>query len=640
VKKLTEDQIKNFIAEPQSRQLNVSFDKAEDVERENMIIWMTVSSDAPYKRFFGYESLIHSKDAIDLSRVEAGAAFRDSHDGDQLAVSIGHKFIKGEDGFKKLKLGLRFSKHNPRAVMVFNEIVDEIRKNCSIRYSVQEMVLAKETEDELYYNVTKWELIHAATVPDPADYFVGFGRGLDATDPEKLLQLINEANKNHELKLRLITNKPEGETMKDPAAPGAVDNVVQIKEARDIESKRVMSIIKLARDFQTEVPSTVDLQKEATAFIEGEKSSDEFSNFILSQVKTKAATQTPLGNADEADDKDLINYSIIRAIEAGKYIRGGVSPDRLPKDFKTEIGLSRSLEKKTGLKAKGIFIPNQIMKSQRDMLTTGQGQHFIATDLLSGQLIEPLRNKMVTTRMGATYLEGLHGDVSIPKLTGSATFSWRSTETTTITDTTPTTGVLSLTPKFGSAAVDISDALLVQSSVDVEALIRKDLNLVKAIGIDLAALFGTGADGQPAGLAGTSGIGSVDIASMDWAAAVEFESDIDSGNAMESALNFATTPSVRGTLKSRAKETGYPNYIVSENNMMNGYPVFTSNQITANNILFGNWEHLIIAEWGLTDLIVDPYTGARSGLIQLTLKVMVDIGVRYAAAFSKGANFS
>jgi len=638
-KKLTEEQIRSLAGEPQSRSLAVSFNKEEDVDKENMTIWMTVSSDVPYRRSFGYESLVHSKEAVDLSRVKAGAAYRDSHDGDQLAVSIGHKFVKDGD-VNKLKLGLKFSKHNPRAVMVFNETVDEIRKNCSIRYNIMEMVLAKETEEDYYYDVTKWELIHAATVPDPADYQVGFGRNADATNPEKLLELIRQAH-NPELKLQLITNN-KGENMPPSENNAGTEEVaVQIKNARDAESKRIREIRKVARDFQSEVGPNVDLDKEATLYEEDpDKTADQFKNLVLSKIKEKAATQTPLGNADEADEKDLRDYSIINAINASILVKSGTNPDRLSREYKTEIGLSKMIAEKTGRPARGIYIPNQVLKQQRDMVTTGQGAHFIATDLLSGQLIEPLRNKMVTTRMGATYLEGLSGDVSIPKLTGSATFSWRSTETTTITDTTPTTGSLSLTPKFGSAAVDISDALLVQSSPDVEALIKKDINLVKAIGIDLAAIHGTGSGGQPTGLAGTAGIGSVDISSMNWAAAVEFESDIDSGNAMEGALNFVTTPTVRGTLKSRAKEEGYPNYIVNENNMMNGYPVMTSNQITADNILFGNWEHLIIAEWGLTDLIVDPYTGARSGLIQLTIKVMIDIGVRYAAAFSKGANFT
>ena len=51
-------------------------------------------------------------------------------------------------------------------------------------------------------------------------------------------------------------------------------------------------------------------------------------------------------------------------------------------------------------------------------------------------------------------------------------------------------------------------------------------------------------------------------------------------------------------------------------------------------IIFGNFNDLIIGQWGGTDILVDPYTGSGSGTIRVVVFADVDVAVRHAESFS------
>ena len=50
-------------------------------------------------------------------------------------------------------------------------------------------------------------------------------------------------------------------------------------------------------------------------------------------------------------------------------------------------------------------------------------------------------------------------------------------------------------------------------------------------------------------------------------------------------------------------------------------------------MIFGNWEELIIAQWGGIDLIVDPYTLKNKGMVELTVNSYWDIALMHLASF-------
>ena len=83
--------------------------------------------------------------------------------------------------------------------------------------------------------------------------------------------------------------------------------------------------------------------------------------------------------------------------------------------------------------------------------------------------------------------------------------AWIASEGGAATESEMTIGNVSLSPKTLGAFTDVTRQLLIQSSLDVENLIRDDLTKAMATAIDKAGLEGTGASGEPTGIEATSG---------------------------------------------------------------------------------------------------------------------------------------
>ncbi len=349
-------------------------------------------------------------------------------------------------------------------------------------------------------------------------------------------------------------------------------------------------------------------------------------------------------------DDDLSRYSLIRAIRAaasGDWAEAGL-----------EREASQAVAKQSGREPRGFFVPRDFLvkreqREQRDMVkgTSGAGGYVVGTDLLASSFIDLLRNKMVVRQAGATVLDGLVGDITIPRQSAGATAYWVA-ESVAPTESQQTLQQVALLPKSLGAFTDISRKLLLQSSIDVEALVRNDLATILAIEIDRAALHGSGSGAQPTGIDHTSGIGApVDYSSIGlvptWAHIVALETSIATSNADTGRLAYITSPKVRGKLKGIANIATYGTVFIwlDGSNQLNGYPAYVtsqvSNTLTAGSstsvcsaVFFGNWGDLLIGMWGGLDILVDPYTGGTTGTVRIIAFQDVDIGVRHPESFA------
>lgn len=239
--------------------------------------------------------------------------------------------------------------------------------------------------------------------------------------------------------------------------------------------------------------------------------------------------------------------------------------------------------------------------------------------------------------MGARFLRGLSGSVVIPKKTSGASASFLAAEGDDVSQSTIGSGKLTMSPKDFGTYVDITRRMLEQGSPDMEALIYDEISDAMGLKLDSVGYHGTGSSGEPTGIVNTSGIGAVTGTSYDWEAALEHEADVDTGNALTGSFAFVTTPTVRSALKSREKWTGTGKPIC-EMNRVNDYPIYTTNQVNANNVIFGNFGQLMIGEWGGMDIYTD--TAVRSGTLTIAVIQSIDLGVRQPAAFSVSTDFS
>jgi HK97 family phage major capsid protein len=282
----------------------------------------------------------------------------------------------------------------------------------------------------------------------------------------------------------------------------------------------------------------------------------------------------------------------------------------------------------------------------------------VAQELLSSSFIELIYKRMVVKQAGARTLTGLVGDILIPKMTGGAAVYWVAENTDLTAVSAQTFTQLSMRPKTLGAYSELSRKLLIQESLDVEALVRDDMAMQIALEIDKKSLMGSGAPSNiPTGILSTSGIGAVDCGGVapDYADLINLWSDVAVENADFGSLAYVFNAKMAGCLMQRyPNSTGGDTPILvggPQNGTIIGFRTFVTNQIpntftsaeastggALTAIVFGNFNDLIIGQWSGVDILVDPYTNSAKGTVRVVMLQDMDCEVRHAESFSATQN--
>ena len=586
----------------------LTFDRAA-INEESRTVELAFASETPYERYWGVEILDLSAPSVRLGRLTAGGPLLMDHDSRDHVGVIESVQIGADRGGRAV---VRFGK-SARAEEVFQDVKDGIRQNVSVGYMIHKAVLVEQNEEQDTYRVTDWEPFEVSLTSVAADVSVGIGRAADAESPIEFIPL------------------QEKQIMSDI-------NVEEVRaEAVKSEQKRTQEIIAMGEQFKAYGADGV-----AAECLRNGKSVEETRAAIMTKIGTRALPSADIGMTQE----EARSFSFVRAIQAAVLIKDGkFSQARDIGGF--ELDASDAVAKKMGRESRGFFVPNEVQK--RDLLvgTPTAGGNTVATDLLASSFIDLLRNKMAVTGLGAKFLTGLVGQIAIPRQTAGATAYWVA-ENGAPTESQQAFDQVTMTPKTLGAFTDITRKLLLQSSIDVEGLVRNDLATVIAMAIDLAAINGSGASNQPTGILNTAGIGSVAGGTNGliptWGNLVDLESQVAVANADLGALGYLTNAKVRGKLKQVSKVSGQ-NGFIWEDGTVNGYATGVSNQVPSNltkgtasgicsAILFGNFADLIIGQWGNLDIMVDPYTGSTAGTVRVVALQDVDVAVRHAESFA------
>jgi HK97 family phage major capsid protein len=404
------------------------------------------------------------------------------------------------------------------------------------------------------------------------------------------------------------------------------DLAVVRAEAAEAERSRIAGISALC-----DKHNMADLGRQ---LIESGRSIDEARAAVLDKLDIK---QEPV-NMSAAEigltEKESRSFSFLRAIN---YLANPT--DRAAREAAAfEIEASEAAASKLGRQSRGITIPQDVLRRDLNVGAATAGGNLVATDLDAGSFIDLLRNASALDQAGATVLTGLTGNVAIPRQSGAATAYWVA-ESGAPTESQQTVDQVSLTPKTVAAYTDYSRRLMIQSSIDVENMVRSDLASVLALKIDLAGLYGTGSSGEPLGLKLTTGIGTENFAAdaPTFAEVVALESDVATANALLGSPVYLMNAAMRGYLKTTSKDTGSGMFIM-EGGEVNGYTGVLSNQVAAGDLWFGNFADLIIGYFSGLDIMVDPYTNSTSGTVRVVAMQDVDIAVRHPESFSRGNN--
>lgn len=592
------------VAPVEERKLEGNYKRTEVTsfaEVEDRTFEFPFSSEYPVARYFGNEVLSHEGSAADLSRLNDGAPLLFNHDPDKIVGVVERAWIDG--GKKRGYVKVRFSR-NSFAKEVMADVKDGVLRGVSFGYAINKMEERSEN-----FVATEWSPYEVSVVSIPADPTVGVGRSL-ATD-----SAAPAASPTPEPKVPEMENTtPDVEVIRSKAA--------------EAERSRIAAITALGEKH--------GLQDLARELIDGGRSVDEARAAVLDKLDTRAAKVEHRIADEKANDlglteKETREFSFLRAFN---YLANpGDKKAAEAAAFEREV--SEAASKRYGKPANGIMVPNEVLR--RDLATNpgSAGGDLVATELLAGSFIELLRNKLALAQVGATVLNGLQGNIAIPRQTGAATAYWVG-EGNAPTESQQTLDQVTMSPKTVGAFVDYSRRLLLQSSIDVEQMVRNDLARVIALEIDRAGLYGSGNSNQPLGLLNENGINTVSLTGYGtFAQLVQMETEVAKDNADAGSLRYLMNAAARGALKTTSV-AGTEAKFVYEGDEVNGYPVVVSNQLQLDDIVFGNFAQMIMGLWSGLDLTLDPYAGATSGTVRIIALQDVDFAVKQPGAFCYG----
>ena len=587
------------------------------------------SSEAPVARYFGNEVLSHERGAVDLGRLNDGAPLLFNHDPAKVIGVVERAWVDGEK--KRGMVSVKFSR-NPFAQEVLNDVTDGVMRNVSVGYQIN--TLEERGGD---FVASSWAPYEVSLVGIPADPTIGIGRSLttDGAAPAA------------------PTPDPSPITMEDQTPNIEAVRAEAAAEAATAERSRIAAISAL-----TERHGLKDL---GITLIENGRSIDEARAAVLDKISAKPVeTVKPV----EMNQREAGRFSITAGIRAAlsgdwsSYEAGLVR--EMSAEVQKSMGRAPSAER-------AFFVPFNAL-TRATYVTSGAttGGNLVQTDLLDQDFIEFLRNRSVMLAAGVRTMPGLQGNVAIPRRSGVASTYYLSSQTTAITQSESTFDQVTMSPKNLAALSKYSRQTLLQSTPGIEQLVRSDLIDGINIAMDLGILNGSGSSGQPTGIMGTSGIGSVAIGTnggaitLETLVNLETELTIDNVPVDRNTVSYITNAKVMGNLKKlRAGGSSSSDgpFLVNDNllaigrggtpSIVNGYPIYVTNQVpstltkgstsgTCSAVLIGDYSQAMVGMWGngLEITVGEDQDDFSKALTSVRGIVTYDVAVRDPKAFA------
>lgn len=579
-----------------------------NVDAEKRTVEMSFSSDIPYERFPNFiEVLSHEDNAVDLSRMNSGANVLFNHDHDKV-VGVVESAKIGAD--KKGRAVVRFGKSD-FANQVWQDVQDGILRNVSVGYKIMELKQTGTRDDGAdIYTATSWMPFEVSLVSVPADPTVGINRSVEVKE------IITE-NKKSTNNITIMSETPK-------------------PDALAIERERVRTILSAGKEY-----NSAELAQE---FVASGKSVDDFRSALLEVVNKRnqklAEASKPIG----LSEKEVRNFSFVNLLRA----LSAPQDTKAREQARFELEACQTASEKLHRSARGTVIPVDVLTAplvRGDIIGitnatgyTGSTQT-VATTLQAGSFIDLLRKKTLAMQLGSQ-LGGLVGNIDIPKQTAGTTGYWIGEDAVAPTEDVEF-GLIELRGKTVASKSEITRKMLMQSSIDVEALVRSDLAKGLAQTIDTAFFYGDGQNGTPKGIKHTTGVASFGWADSDkpsFAELVRLETEVESQNYDSMSSAYVFNAKMRGYLKTAKKfaTSGTDATLFEQGGTINGYRSEVTNQLNDGDIFFGDFSQALIGLWGGLEINIDPYSGSDRGRIRVVAMQDVDFAIRYAQAFSYG----
>ncbi|ENB8610095.1 phage major capsid protein [Escherichia coli] len=621
------------------------------------------SSTQPYQRQFWDEQnqemvvldeiLVHTPEAVDLSRLNNNAPLLFNHNFDNHIGVVCNARIDADNVGRAL---VKFSKHGTLANDIRNKVIEGTMEKISVGYDIKEYHIDYAKSQLI---VSKWIPHEISFVTVPADDTVGLNRSLNTItvnleakrdmtkeqieeikeeqEPAQVEETPVEENKEpkvEETQERQVEENKEDENLedgKDAKHPESVDDdsstvreteeVKEEREAAPVEEEKTEEVAERSEEDEEEIRA---IARELNIDDEELKRALAVKDMTPEAFRTKALNK--IATAQRNNEQQIKDSKMEKTFDLNNVIRSLVDGAALGANEAEYSAMAAGAAMQRGRAARGgsVFVPAAALRAASEGNTKATLTAVTDEKLLTESYIEMLLPASCLGRLGVTVLSGLNSPIAVPKMTASSVEAFGFVdENGSAPESKATFENVKMAPKTFAGGNPISRQSL-KTVPNIATLITDHIN--KAVRIKLEQLILSDKDNTrgPKGLVKQL----VDGGRVTKKAAFSYKDFLKEIAALTDAgvpaqsIKFAMSGATAAELESTLKDNGVSGYII-ENGKLAGYDVVTSGVIPADHIVLGDFSGIMIGEWGGLELDMDDTTyRAQSAIVP---RIWVDL---------------
>ncbi|HAX7441235.1 TPA: major capsid protein [Escherichia coli] len=613
------------------------------------------SSTQPYQRQFWDEQnqemvvldeiLVHTPEAVDLSRLNNNAPLLFNHNFDNHIGVVCDARIDADNVGRAL---VKFSKHGTLANDIRNKVIEGTMEKISVGYDIKEYHIDY-TKGQLI--VTKWEPFEISFVTVPADDTVGLNRSLNTItvnleakrdmtkeqEPAQVEETPVEENKEPEVEKtqeRQVEENKENENLedgKDAKHPESVDgDSPTVRETEEVKEEREAAPVKEEKTEKVAERSEEDELEIREIARELNINDEELERALAIKDMTpeafRAKALNNIANAQRNNEQINKEKNMEKTFDLNNVIRSLVDGAALGANEAEYSSMAAGAAMQRGRAARGgsVFVPAAALRAASEGNTKATLTDITDEKLLTESYVEMLLPQSVLGRLGVTVLSGLNAPIAVPKMTASSVDAFGFVdENGAAPESKAQFENVKMAPKTFAGGNPISRQSL-KTVPNIATLITDHINKAVRIKLEQLILSDKANDRGPKGLIKQL----VDASRVEKKAAFSYKDFLkeiakltDAGVPAQS-IKFAMSGATAAELESTLKDNGVSGYII-ENGKLAGYDVVTSGVIPADHIVLGDFSGIMIGEWGGLELDMDDTTyRAQSAIVP---RIWVDL---------------
>ncbi|HBA9258882.1 TPA: major capsid protein [Escherichia coli] len=561
------------------------------------------SSEQPYQRQFWDEQnqemvvldeiLVHTPEAVDLSRLNNNAPLLFNHNFDNHIGVVCNARIDADNVGRAL---VKFSKHGTLANDIRNKVIEGTMEKISVGYDIKEYHIDY-TKGQLI--VTKWAPYELSFVTVPADDTVGLNRSLNTIT-------VNLEAKRDMTKEQIEEIKEEQEAAQVEETPVEEE---KIEEGAERSEEDELEIREIARELN------IDDEELKRALAIKDMTPEAFRTKALNNITNAQRNNEQIKDSKMEKTFDLNN--VIRSLVDGEALGAHEA------EF-SAMAATATMQRGRAARGGSVFVPAAAMRAAAAGNTKADLTAITDEKLMTESYIEMLMPESVLGRLGVTVYSGLTSPTAIPKMTKSSVDAFGFVdENGSAPESKAEFSNVKLSPKTFAGGNPISRQSL-KTVPGIATLITDHIN--KSVRIKLEQLILSDKENArgPAGLVKQL----VDASRVTKKAAFSYKdflkeiAQLTDAGVPAQAIKFAMSGATAAELESTLKDNGVSGYII-ENGKLAGYDVVTSGVIPADHIVLGDFSGITIGEWGGLELDMDDTTyRAQSAIVP---RIWVDL---------------